>query len=550
MVVSKGRDNMVQFDPLKYSFASHRNVVYAKKGMACSTSPIASQVGLEILKSGGNAMDAAVAMATTLPLVEPTGNGLGSDCFALVWSAKDQKLFGLDGSGVAPMTLSAEKVKEAGYTAVPVNGWLPTMVPGAPSAWALLRRRFGTKTMAELMAPAIRYAREGFCIPVNVYKQWKAETARFTAAAEKEPEVFGPWVQYFTKNGKTYEAGDTFYNPDFAATLESLAESDCESYYHGEIMHKIVDFSRKTGGFFAESDFENYQAQWVEPISINYKGYDVFEMPPNGHGITALMALNMLKGMELSDERETADVYHKMIETTKLAFVDTKKFVADPRYMRTKVSDMLSDRYADVRRALITDQAVYPEAGDPSCGGTVYFCVADGAGNMVSFIQSNYNRFGSGIAVPGTAITIQDRGANFSLDPESDNYLEGGKKAYHTIIPGFLCKDGKAVGPFGVMGGFMQPQGHVQVIVNTVDYHMNPQECLDAPRFQWVGEKKVQLEREVPAHIAQKLADMGHQVEIVNTNLGMGRGEIIWRMEDGTLVGGTEPRADGTIAAW
>ena len=541
---------MVQFDPLKYSFASHRNVVYARNGMACSTSPIASQVGLEILKSGGNAMDAAVAMATTLPLVEPTGNGLGSDCFALVWSAKDQKLFGLDGSGVAPMALSAEKVKEAGYTAVPVNGWLPTMVPGAPSAWALLRRRFGTKTMAELMAPAIRYAREGFCIPVNVYKQWKAETARFTAAAEKEPEVFGPWVQYFTKNGKTYEAGDTFYNPDFAATLESLAASDCESYYHGEIMHKIVDFSRKTGGFFAESDFENYQAQWVEPISVNYKGYDVFEMPPNGHGITALMALNMLKGMELSDERETADVYHKMIETTKLAFVDTKKFVADPRYMRTKVSDMLSDRYADVRRALITDQAVYPEAGDPSCGGTVYFCVADGAGNMVSFIQSNYNRFGSGIAVPGTAITIQDRGANFSLDPESDNYLEGGKKAYHTIIPGFLCKDGKAVGPFGVMGGFMQPQGHVQVIVNTVDYHMNPQECLDAPRFQWVGEKKVQLEREVPAHIAQKLADMGHQVEIVNSNLGMGRGEIIWRMEDGTLVGGTEPRADGTIAAW
>ena len=546
----KGRDSMVQFDPLKYSFASHRNVVYARKGMACSTSPIASQVGLEILKSGGNAMDAAIAMATTLPLVEPTGNGLGSDCFALVWSAKDQKLFGLDGSGVAPMALSAEKVKEAGYTSVPVNGWLPTMVPGAPSAWALLRRRFGTKPMTELMASAIRYAREGFCIPVNVYKQWKAETARFTAAAEKEPEVFGPWVQYFTKNGKTYEAGDTFYNPDFAATLESLAESDCESYYHGEIMHKIVDFSRKTGGFFAESDFENYQAQWVEPISINYKGYDVFEMPPNGHGITALMALNMLKGMELSDERETADVYHKMIETTKLAFVDTKKFVADPRYMRTKVSDMLSDRYADVRRALITDQAVYPEAGDPSCGGTVYFCVADGEGNMVSFIQSNYNRFGSGIAVPGTAITIQDRGANFSLDPESDNYLEGGKKAYHTIIPGFLCKDGKAVGPFGVMGGFMQPQGHVQVIVNTVDYHMNPQECLDAPRFQWVGEKKVQLEREVPAHIAQKLADMGHQVEIVNSNLGMGRGEIIWRMEDGTLVGGTEPRADGTIAAW
>ena len=541
---------MPQFDPLKYSFASHRNIVYAKKGMACSTSPIASQVGLDILKSGGNAMDAAIAMATTLPLVEPTGNGLGSDCFALVWSEKDQKLFGLDGSGVAPMALSAEKVKEAGYTAVPMNGWLPTMVPGAPSAWAELRRRFGTKSMAELMAPAIQYARDGFCIPVNVYKQWKAEVVRFTAAAEKEPEVFGPWLKYFTKDGRTYEPGDTFVNPDYAATLESLAATDCESYYHGNIMKKIVAFSNETGGFFAESDFENYKAQWVEPISVNYKGYDVCEMPPNGHGITALMALNMLKGLELSDSRETADVYHKMIEATKLAFVDTKKFVADPRYMRTKVSDMLSDRYADVRRALITDKAVYPEAGDPSCGGTVYFCVADGMGNMVSFIQSNYNRFGSGIVIPGTAITIQDRGANFSLDPESDNYLEGGKKAYHTIIPGFLMKDGKAVGPFGVMGGFMQPQGHVQVVVNTVDYHMNPQECLDAPRFQWVGEKKVQLEREVPADIALKLADMGHEVTIVNSNLGMGRGEIIWRLEDGTLVGGTEPRADGTIAAW
>lgn len=541
---------MPQFDPLKYAYPSHRNIVYARRGMACSSSPIASQVGLDALKAGGNAMDAAIAMAVTLPLVEPTGNGLGSDCFALVWSAREGRLFGLDGSGVAPMALSAEKVKAAGFSAVPMNGWMSTMVPGAPSAWAELRRRFGTKSLAELMAPAIRYAREGFCIPVNVYKQWTGDVARFSAAAKEEPAVYGPWMDYFTKDGRTYGPGDVFRSPDYAATLESLAESDCESYYRGEIMRKIVDFSNQTGGFFAERDFADYHARWVDPISVNYKGYDVFEMPPNGHGITALMALNMLQGLDLGDSRETAGAYHKMIEATKLAFVDTKKFVADPRYMRTKVSDMLSQRYADVRRALITDRAVYPEAGDPACGGTVYFCTADGEGNMVSFIQSNYNRFGSGIAVPGTGITIQDRGANFSLDPESDNYLEGGKKAYHTIIPGFLCKDGQAVGPFGVMGGFMQPQGHVQVVVNTVDYHMNPQECLDAPRFQWVGEKKVQLEREVPAHVAQKLSEMGHQVEIVNTNLGMGRGQIIWRTGEGTLVGGTEPRADGTIAAW
>ena len=540
----------MMFDPLKYAYASHRNVVYAKKGMACSTSPVASQVGIDILKAGGNAMDAAIAMAVTLPLTEPTGNGLGSDCFSLIWSAREKRLFGLDGSGVAPMALTAEKVREAGNSSIPLEGWIPTMVPGAPSAWAELRRRFGTRSMAELMAPAMQYAREGFCLPVNVCRQWKGEVARFSTAAEKDPAVFQPWLDYFTKNGKPYESGDTFVIPDYAATLESLAATDCESYYRGDIMRKIVDFSRQTGGYFSEGDFENYKARWVEPISVNYKGYDVCEMPPNGHGITALMAMNMLKGLELGESRETADTYHKMIEAVKLAFVDAKKFVADPRYMRTRVSDLLSDRYADVRRALIGGQALYPKAGDPACGGTVYFCTADGEGNMVSFIQSNYNHFGSGVVIPGTAIALQDRGANFSLDPESDNYLEGGKKAYHTIIPGFLCKDGRAIGPFGVMGGFMQPQGHVQVVVNTVDYHMNPQECLDAPRFQWIGEKRVELEREVPTHIAQELEEMGHEITIVNSNLGMGRGQIIWRMEDGTLVGGTEPRSDGTIAAW
>lgn len=261
-----------------------------------------------------------------------------------------------------------------------------------------------------------------------------------------------------------------FRNPDYAKTLEQLADTDCESYYRGEIMKKIVAFSNRTGGYFAESDFESYRARWVEPIHVNYKEYDVCEMPPNGHGITALMALNILKGLQLDDSRDCVDTYHKSIEAIKLAFADAMKFVADPRYMRTSVADMLSERYADQRRSLITDTAMEPQAGDPSCGGTVYFCCADEMGNMVSFIQSNYNRFGSGIVVPGTGITLQNRGANFSLDPQSDNYLQGGKKAYHTIIPGFLCKDGKAIGPFGVMGGFMQPQGHVQVIVNTIDY--------------------------------------------------------------------------------
>ena len=483
---------MLDFDCGRYAYASRRNVVFARKGMACSCVPLASQVGIDTMKRGGNAMDAAIAMAVTLPLVEPTCNGLGSDCFALIWSAKDKKLYGLNGSGVAPMALSAARVRAMGYEQMPINGWLPTMVPGAPAAWAALRRRFGRLSMAELMAPAIQYAREGFPVPLNVHRLWVGEAERFKAAAEKEPAVFAPWLAYFTKDGEAYGPGELFRLPDYADTLESLAATDCESYYRGELMEKIVAFSRQTGGYFTEEDFEAYAPLWVEPITISYKGYDVFEMPPNGHGITALMALNILKGMELG-QRDSADTYHKLIEAMKLAFIDAKTYVADPRYMRTQVSDLLSDRYAARRRALIGETALYPTAGDPACGDTVYFCTADEEGNMVSFIQSNYMEFGSGVVIPGTAISLQNRGANFSLDEGSDNCLQGGKRSYHTIIPGFLAKDGQPIGPFGVMGGFMQPQGHVQVVVNTVDYGMNPQNCLDAPRFQWQGGKKIQL---------------------------------------------------------
>ena len=540
---------MLNFDWGKYAYASRRNVVFARKGMACSCVPLASQVGIDTMKRGGNAMDAAIAMAVTLPLVEPTCNGLGSDCFALIWSAKDKKLYGLNGSGVAPMALSARRVREMGYEQMPVNGWLPTMVPGAPAAWAALRRRFGRLSMAELMAPAIQYAREGFPVSLNVHRLWVGEAERFKAAAEKEPAVFAPWLAYFTKDGEAYGPGELFRLPDYADTLESLAATDCESYYRGELTEKIVAFSRQTGGYFSEEDFENYAPLWVEPITINYKGYDVFEMPPNGHGITALMALNILKGMELG-ERDSAGTYHKMIEAMKLAFIDAKTYVADPRYMRTRVSDLLSDRYAARRRALIGQTALYPTAGDPACGDTVYFCTADEEGNMVSFIQSNYMEFGSGVVIPGTAISLQNRGANFSLDESSDNCLQRGKRSYHTIIPGFLAKDGQPIGPFGVMGGFMQPQGHVQVVVNTVDYGMNPQDCLDAPRFQWQGGKKIQLEQEVPAAVAEELRRRGHEVEVVSDRIAMGRGQIIWRRSDGTLVGGTEPRSDGAIAVW
>lgn len=542
---------MLNYDVQRYRYPSHRNVVYGRHAMACTSVPQGAQIGLDMMKAGGNAMDAAVAMAAAMPMIEPTGNALGSDCFALIWVEKEKKLYGLNASGVAPLALSAEEVKRQGYDAVPAQGWLSTMVPGAPGGWAAIQKRFCTKPLEELFAPAIACARDGVPVPVNVARQWASEQKRLKQAVETNPAAHGYfWKSFMKEDGQPYRAGELFRWEEYARTLEELAATGCESYYRGELMEKIVAFSRETGGYFSREDFTTYQPQWVEPITADYKGYTICEIPPNGHGITVLMGLNILKGLELPRERECPETYHKILESVKLAFADSRTYVADPRYMRTKVADMLSEEYAARRRALITDQAMMPTAGDPSCGGTIYLCTADPYGNMVSFIQSNYEGFGSGIAIPGTGISIQCRGANFSLDPNSDNYLEGGKKSYHTIIPGFMMKDGQAVGPFGVMGGFMQPQGHILVAVNTIDYHMNPQECLDAPRMQWVGGKKIQLEREVPPDVSRKLAEMGHEVEVVNTNISMGRGQIIWRTENGVLVGGTEGRCDGTIAAW
>lgn len=542
---------MPEFDPRSYAYPSRRNVVYARKAMACTSIPQGAQIGLDVMKAGGNAVDAAVAMAVAMPLLEPTSNGLGSDCFALVWVEAEKKLYGLNASGVAPAALSAALVRELGHQTMPQAGWIPTMVPGAPAGWAELNRRFGTKPLPQLFAPAISAAREGVPVQVNLEPMWEEDARRIAAAMERDPSPHAYWWERFMKpDGTPYRAGDVFRWEEYAQTLEELAATGCESYYRGPLMEQIVAFSRATGGYFCEDDFRNYKPEWVEPISTDYKGYTVCEIPPNGHGITVLMALNLLKGLKLSDQKDCADTYHKILESIKLAFADTRTYVADPRYMRTRVEDLLSEEYAARRRALISEQALTPEAGDPSCGGTIYLCTADPQGNMVSFIQSNYTTFGAGVAIPGTGISLQNRGANFSLDEGSDNCLAGGKRSYHTIIPGFLMRDGEAVGPFGVMGAFMQPQGHVLVVVNTVDYHMNPQEALDAPRIQWTGGKHIQLEREVPAHIVQDLARRGHEVEIVNSNLHMGRGQIIWKTENGLYIGGTEPRCDGTVAAW
>lgn len=492
-------------------------------------------------------IDAAVATAACLTVLEPTSNGLGSDAFALVWIEKEQKLYGLNASGLSPMGVSLEEFRSKYGNEVPKRGWAPVTVPGAPGAWAALNEKYGRLSMAEELAPAIGYAQNGYPVSPVISRLWEKSYQEFSKMFQDA--CFDNWFTTFAPKGRAPKAGEVITLPDHAKTLNELAQTNCESFYRGALAEKIDTFSRETGGYLRKEDLAQFHAEWVEPISTNYRGYTVSEIPPNGHGIVVLMALNILEGFQFT-QRDTAESIHKQIEAMKLAFTDGKRYIADPRFMRVTPEQMLSKEYAAKRRALIGEQALMPEAGDPSCGGTVYLCTADGEGNMVSFIQSNYMGFGSGIVVPGTGIALQNRGNNFSLDPNSENCLAPGKKSYHTIIPGFLSKDGKAIGPFGVMGGFMQPQGQVQVVMNTIDFMMNPQEALDAPRWQWVGDKNIEVEQSFPAWITESLVRAGHNVKVLPESLTMGRGQIIWRNDEGVLVGATEPRTDGTVAAW
>lgn len=536
------------FDAQEYKYASRRRVVHAKRGMVCTSQPLASQAGLTILQQGGNAIDAAIATAICQTIVEPTNNGLGSDCFALVWTGG--KLHGLNGSGYAPQRLTPEAVAASGATEkMPLRGWEAVTVPGAPSAWAELHKRFGRLPFAKLFEPAIYYAEQGYPVSPIVARFWQEGIDALTP--HKNNPAIAPWFATFDvhSNGVAPKTGELVTLPDHAKTLRILADSYCESYYRGELAQRLVEFSDKTGGYLSLEDLADYRAEWVEPVHINYHGYDVWEMPPNGHGITALMALNILKGMEIG-AKDTGDTFHKQIEAMKLAFADGMHYIADPRYMQTRVEELLSDAYAAQRRALIGETALEPTHGKPFCGGTVYLCTADGEGNMVSFIQSNYKDFGSGIVLPGYGINLNDRGAGFSLNPELDDYLAPRKKPYHTIIPGFLTHEGEAVGPFGVMGAYMQPQGHVQVIMNTVDWLLNPQSALDAPRWQWIAGKEIWLESSVAPEIVEDLRRRGHEVRVLEDDTTFGRGEIIWRDSNGVLAGATEPRADGVVAAW
>lgn len=535
----------MDFDALRYNYPSRRNVIYGKRGMVATSQPQAAQAGLDILKKGGNAVDAAIAVASALTVVEPTSNGIGSDNFAII--CMNDRLYGLNSSGFAPAGISAQKLKEKGYNEIPKHGFIPVTVPGAPAGWAELSKRFGKLSLKDAMSPAIEYAENGYPVSPITSSQWQHAFEIYSNVLKGEE--FKYWFETFAPKGRAPQPGETVVLKDHARTLQEIAETNAESFYRGNLAEKIGAYSEKYGGYLNESDLEAYKNEWVDPISINYRGYDIWELPPNGQGIVALMALNILKGFEF-EERENIRTYHLIIEALKLAFADAQQYVTDPGYMKIKVSELLSEAYANERRKLIGNSAITPTSGNPQSGGTVYFCTADSDGNMVSMIQSNYMGFGSGLVVPGTGIALQNRGRNFSLDDTHDNCLAPRKRPYHTIIPGFMTKDGKQVGPFGVMGGFMQPQGHVQVIMNTLDFHMNPQDALDAPRVQWVGGKKVHMEPHTALSIIQGLGRMGHEVTLMYDMSDFGRGEIIWKNDEGILCGGTEPRTDGYIAVW
>lgn len=533
-------------DYLHNPFASERHTVFAKKGMVATSQPLASEAGLEILKKGGNAIDAAIATAATLTVVEPTSNGIGGDAFALVWTKG--KLHGLNASGPSPQSLTIDAVKAKGHEKMPVHGLVPITVPGVPAAWAELSKKFGKLSLLETLQPAIRYAEEGYPLTPILGHYWKKAYDKFKDSFKSAE--FDSWFETFAPDGRAPEIGEMWKSPGHAATLRAIGESDARDFYEGEIASKIDAFMEQHGGFLSKADLAAYKPEWVEPVSTKYRGHDVWEIPPNGQGMVALMALNVFDKLD-APQWQSAETLHQQIESMKLAFTDGQAFITESEDMPVSVEHLLSAEYAKARAETIDGQASDPVPYELPKGGTVYLAAADEEGNMISFIQSNYMGFGSGIVIPGTGIGLQNRGADFSLDPAHPNVLKPGKRTYHTIIPGFLTKDGKAVGPFGVMGGYMQPQGHFQVMTNTLDYLLNPQAALNMPRWQWIGGKKVHVEPGFPSYLVQALQRKGHEIEVMPDGGSFGRGQIIWRNpETGVLAGGTESRTDGAVAVW
>jgi gamma-glutamyltranspeptidase/glutathione hydrolase len=551
-----------QIDRVSGQSWATRSEVIARHGMVATSQPLAAQVGLDVLKAGGNAIDAAIATNAALGLMEPTGCGIGGDLFAIVWSARDQRLYGLNASGRSPQALTYDKLRAElaalGVKKIPSRGMLPISVPGAVDGWYELHAKFGRMPMADILAPAIRYAEEGFPLTELIAYYWQY--------AYLYEDVPGAAHATWMPGGRAPKKGEIFKNPDLARTYRRLAEGGRDVFYRGEIADEVDAFMREHGGYLRKADLEAHHSTWVDPVSVNYRGYDVYELPPNGQGIAALQMLNILESYDLRAlGRQSPETLHLMIEAKKLAFEDRAKFYGDPDFSEIPLDWLLSEDYAAERRALIDPQraAKRYDAGNPALqeGDTIYLTTADSEGNMVSLIQSNYRGMGSGVMVPGLGFGFQDRGEMFVLEPRDHaNVYAPGKRPLHTIIPAFVMKDGQPWLSFGLMGGAMQPQGHVQIITNLIDFDLNLQEAGDAARWQHHGSTDyhmppmangghVTLENGFPAETQRQLYLKRHNLRQGPGGFG-GYQAILWDAEKGVYIGASESRKDGHVVGY
>jgi gamma-glutamyltranspeptidase/glutathione hydrolase len=525
-------------------FAARRSVVMARNGMVASSQPLAVEAGLSMLKKGGNAIDAAIATALTLGVVEPVSTGIGGDAFFLYQSAADGRMYGVNGSGRCPRGLTLEALQRRGIKGIPYIGLASVTVPGATDAFAEVQRRHGKLTFAEVLEPAISYASEGFPVSEIIAQQWQGAVPLLSR--------FPFSVRTYLPDGKAPQAGEVHRQPNLARTLKLLAAEGRDAFYQGEIAHQIVQFSQENDGFFTLEDFRSHTTEWIEPIGIDYRGHTILELPPNGQGITALIALNILEGFDLAGmEYGSAPYYHLLIEATKQAFADRNRYVADPAFADLPIVGLLSKAYAKARRQEIAhNRAGDYQAGCPlPFGNTVYVSCVDREGNVVSLIHSIFAAFGSGVVAGDSGICLQNRGAGFVDDPQHPNALAPGKRPLHTIIPAMILKDNRPWVCFGVMGGDVQPQGHTQVAINLIDFRMNVQEAIEAPRYRIMGGRLVALERAIPHEVRHALEAMGHELLPYGalppgTPYGGGQAILIDH-ERGVLQGGSDHRKDG-----
>ncbi len=537
-----------------------RSETVATNGMVATSHPLAAQIGLDVLKNGGNAVDAAIATNAAMGLMEPTSCGIGGDLYAIVWDAKTQKLYGLNASGRAPGRATLAYFRDKKLTDIPTSGPLSWSVPGCVDGWDQLRQKFGTKSFKELLAPSIGYAEKGVPVPEVIAGHWKSAN-KMRDPGMRETFLIRDGAQLRSPN-----AGEVFKNPALARSYTLIAENGRDAYYKGPIAEQLVALSDKVGGLFALKDFADHKSEWVDPVKTTYRGYDVWELPPPGQGIAALQMLNLLEPHDLKKMGpESADYWHLLVEAKKLAFADRAKFYADPVFAKVPVTELVSKEYAATRAKLLDPKHALTNvpAGDPklSTSETIYLTVVDKDRNCVSLIQSNYSGFGSGLSAPGTGFGIQNRGCLFALDEAHANKLEPGKRPFHTIIPAMVTKGGKPWFTFGVMGGDMQPQGHTQVLVNLIDFGMNVQAAGEAPRVEHVGsatptgtaEKPkggtIKAEIGIPDEVVKELERRGHVVERVKVNSGGYQGILI-DPKTGVLHGGSESRKDGAAVGY